>query len=482
MKFSTPVSSIPALCAVLCAFVAMPPVAVAGEYSHELVKLPAAPGAWPVRVCHIKQNGEFLFEIPSCRSVRHEVEPGGLLLFIAKFQHFEANNTIGIYAFDKSSRTVTDSIFAVSYDGIVQDGDKTVIMVSNAKHIQEDPLMGSIDMPEAHELWNGKFTEIDPGPYVNWTKLAMSTAWYIGSLLTNPWCGSSTLLPVSAVCAGYHSSSKQLREIFTYIDRYGLEKSLDESAPIGTHSPAMTEAEVYLDALNKHRWAHSTETLERFAETDRFARSLRKHTDALYADTGLSWLYKQGRYHVMDGTDLLWSSPVQALAGPLGIVVAPADQLLFLIGRPTPQPQPGDVTVWTYDRKKRIVTDTLSLAAVQYISYDDKTLILTEGSNEAGYEAPYAPLHSRPHILSNRRWTEASKEHTTQWNRSPVSSTYDQRFISRLHLECRGEIYGCRHYEDVVKTLKAIKANRISYGDDEYEVTILDKAKAKSIW
>ncbi|MCH9662540.1 MAG: hypothetical protein K0U66_02640 [Gammaproteobacteria bacterium] len=436
MKFSTPVSSTPALCAAPVAFAVIPPVAVAGEYSHEPVTLPAEPGAWPVRVCHIKQNGEFLFEIPHCRSVRHEEEPSGHLLFIAKFPHYEANDTTGVYAFDKSSGTVTDSIFAVSYDGIVQDGDKTMVMVSYYKHGHDDDFMGSVNMPRTYELWNGKFTEIDPGPYADWTKLAVETAWLIGLDLTVSYA-PSTLPPVAAINSVYHASSRQLREIFTYLDRYGLEESSDEGAAICTHSLAMTEAEVYLDALNRHGTAFYDGTLGRFAETDKFAHALRKHTDALYADTGLPWLYKQGRYHVMDGTDLLWSSPVQALAGPLGIVEAPAEQLLFLLGRPAPRPQPSDVTVWTYDRKKRIVTDTLSLAVVQHISYDDKTLVLTEGWNGAGYEAPYAPLHSRPHILSNGRWTEGSKEYTAQQNRYQASSIYGRRFISRLHLECR---------------------------------------------
>ncbi len=188
----------------------------------------------------------------------------------------------------------------------------------------------------------------------------------------------------------------------------------------------------------------------------------------------------------MDGTALLWSSPAQALAGPLGIVEAPTDRLLFILGRPAPRPQPGDITVWTYDKQNRTVTDTLSLAAVLGISYDDKTLVLTEGWNGAGYEAPYAPLHFRPHILSNGRWAEGSKEYTAQNNRYREFSTYYRRFIARLHLECKSDIYGCRYYEDVVRALKEIKADRKLnyYNEDRIEkdrITILDDSKLKYI-
>ena len=473
MKFSTPVSSTPALCAAPVAFAVIPPVAVAGEYSHEPVTLPAEPGAWPVRVCHIKQNGEFLFEIPHCRSVRHEEEPSGHLLFIAKFPHYEANDTTGVYAFDKSSGTVTDSIFAVSYDGIVQDGDKTMVMVSYYKHGHDDDFMGSVNMPRTYELWNGKFTEIDPGPYADWTKLAVETAWLIGLDLTVSYA-PSTLPPVAAINSVYHASSRQLREIFTYLDRYGLEESSDEGAAICTHSLAMTEAEVYLDALNRHGTAFYDGTLGRFAETDKFAHALRKHTDALYADTGLSWLYKQGRYHVMDGTDLLWSSPVQALAGPLGIVEAPAEQLLFLLGRPAP-----------------------GAAARRCHSMD----LRQKKAHRHGY--PLAGRRSA-HIL--RRQNPGSHRRL-EWGRlrSPVrtaafpSAHPQQRAVDRgqqrihgsteplsgklnlwpsIHLSftsgMQGDIYGCRHYEDVIRALKEIKASRNLPGDNEDRITILD--------
>lgn len=115
--------------------------------------------AWPVRVCHIKQNGEFLIEIPHCRSVRYEEEPGGHLLIIATFPHYEAIDTTGVYVLDKASGSVTDSIFAVSYDGIVQDGEMIVVMMSYRKHLSWEPFLGMVNMPKAHELRSGNFTE-----------------------------------------------------------------------------------------------------------------------------------------------------------------------------------------------------------------------------------------------------------------------------------------------------------------------------------
>ncbi len=117
--------------------------------------------------------------------------------------------------------------------------------------------MGSVKMPKMHEFRHGKFIEIDPGPHADWAKLGIETAWFIGMMLSNPWCGSSTLLPAKAVCQGYHGYSRQLREIFTYIDRYGLLANHDGAEAISANPQMQTDAEVYLDALNTQGAEHS---------------------------------------------------------------------------------------------------------------------------------------------------------------------------------------------------------------------------------
>ena len=117
----------------------------------------------------------------------------------------------------------------------------------------------------------------------------------------------------------------------------------------------------------------------------------------------------------------------------------------------------------------------------QGITYDDKTLILTEGWNGIEFKVPYAPLQSRPHIFSNAQWVVGSKEFTAPYNRLGVGLTYREQFIARLHLECRGNIYGCRHYEDVFKVLKEIKADRKSSENYEDGITILDSSKVKYV-
>nr|MCH9662177.1 hypothetical protein [Gammaproteobacteria bacterium] len=227
-----------------------PTSAVAGEYSHEVIELPSAQP-----VCHIKKNGEFLAEIPPCFSVSGVDVPGGHWLVIAKLWFdLEAEDYTGVYVFDEVSRSMTDSIFAITYDGIIQDGETTVVMTSHQKHVVWDPLLNEgAYMPRAHALRGGKFTEIDPTPYADWTYLAVDTAWYISWLFAHSFtCTSSDLNPRFYNCQSYILSTRQLREIFTYIDRREPAEHVGGSDVVVAHSGDLTKTKAYIDALNKH--------------------------------------------------------------------------------------------------------------------------------------------------------------------------------------------------------------------------------------
>nr|MCA8837745.1 hypothetical protein [Pseudomonadota bacterium] len=295
-------------------------------------------------------------------------------------------------------------------------------------------------------------------------------------------------------CRRYRPATRHLREIFTHIDRREPAEHAGGSNVDVAHSGDLTKTKAYIDALNKHikefldKFSDTTnEWLYRqrhYSEAELFTHALRQHTDALYKDTGLSWLYKQGRYHVMEGMDLLWSSPVQASAGPLGIVEAPGDRLLFILGRSSPRPQPDDITVWTYDKKKRAVTDTFSLTSILQIAHDGKNLILTEGWNQARFEAPYAPLRPRPHIYNKGRWTQGSKKYTEKYEYYQLNSYYHNRFIARLFLECRDDIRNCSHKDDFFKMrkeLKELKELKDLFVGHQDRISFLDSNNTKVI-
>ncbi|MCA8838268.1 MAG: hypothetical protein K8963_10525 [Proteobacteria bacterium] len=473
-----------ALCAVLYALLFASP-AFAVEFA-QILRLPANGYTFsthhaPVDAdgetrssCRIFVDGEFLVELksPSCRYVLIADVSEDYMLITT----FHAGmGTVGgdylIFAFDKKNKAVTDTLRAINYLGAGIDGEIAFVVSTYEKYKLADKYTIP-HMPRAHVLQDGRFAKAEPRKYISWALNAILTDMHIARTFTRPIdvCdknfvygdgSSGRINPLDADapadCANfYRAGTAQLREIFSHIDpnavadpssapgdllqEQGLNWLYRESARVVTRMGTKTHAREYdLSTVRKH-----------------FVEKLRRQTDSLVSTSELSWLYKQGRYHVMEKLDLLWSSDPEPPNRHFSIVPAPGGHLLLVMAQPDQPPQPGNTVIWYFDKNKRVVTDALQLSSVTDIVRNGEILTVAEGYKKSEFKDSDPPLWRRLHTLENGRWTEAELEKYT--GGQPFMQAFSARheaesFVARIHLVCRGDMENCPLRQDFAKAL-----------------------------
>ena len=462
------------------------------EYEHKTVNLSSIAGEERF-VCRVKHNGEFLIDLPSfCyRLSVVDVSQNYLLLAIdcCEFPEFDGDEVV--YAYDKISGTVTDSLSALSYLYTILDRGTPVVITTwdNDFHVYQE--FSHNYMHKAHALENGRFVEIESADYINLRELAEETVDSIVAIsLTNygPDCYESSDPSSRISTAGcarlYEAASAQLREIFSLADA----KSDAEDVEWGCRACRLFRAgrwtwlsqregqEYYCMPrhCNGHQWPRSWGW-----GGDYLLRELRKYTHALYEKTGLTGLYKQGRYHVMENGVLLWSSTKRPADGQFGIVLAPGGYALFILSRSDVQPVPGDTVVWTYNRKKQTITNIRLMTVISDIKYDTETVAVTELHGADGFDQPLP--WPKLHIFRNGRWVEDEVKNYPDTADIDVIKGPISRFIARIHLECRGDMDNCRHSDDYKRALKLYK-KALTYRRTARQGDNLFKDKAQSIY
>ncbi len=443
--------------------------AQAGEYSFKSIEIFSGTGVKTSDVCRVMRDGELLAELPQfCAQVLvHDLSADYLVFRVIHqwniYSGFPGSvplsDNTNTYLFDKKSGLVTDilhGVFPRKFFSAESDAGVLSLMMivdRNEYGFIDDIFSEQAIMRSVFEIADGRFTEVDPGPHVNWHRLLRATIRYISAHHGRE--GDAEPSEQSQ----YAKACGQLREIFSYIGSIeGVEKF--GAGQIAFDFPLdKTNAEIFLDAL-------------------------REHSEALFAATGLSWLYKQGRYHVMENLTLLWSSDPEEPGGQLGIVPAPANQLLFVLSRPRVRPTPNGTTVWIYDRMKKSITSVLTLTAVTKIAQDDKKLIITEGFIMDEFDDPQQPLRSRLNVYKAGQWSIPNTYENTEEKYASFLEMDDIiSFILRIHLKCRGNIDNCRHQKDLTRAANQKNALHIPPKFFERHTTssILDENTLKEI-
>ncbi|MCA8836246.1 MAG: hypothetical protein K8963_00145 [Proteobacteria bacterium] len=451
--------SVLVVCATLAAPLSAGAVENAHEYEFDVFKI-SSPGDDDRYVCRVRHNGEFLVELPNfCYNFRvADLGQDYLLLTVICCEFSSFDGDIVVYAFDKISGTVTDSLSVVGHIDTIMDRGTPVVVTawSNGFKVYEEAPHSY--MHKTHALENGRFTEIEPTDYINLRTLAHETTDSIVEIsLTKygPDCyePQAAFRTIPACVRMYEEANAQLREI---ISLAGTQWEADD-ADWGCRACRV---------LRAGRWAwHSQKEHHQWfclfcdnshREGDSYLlRGLREYSHALYKETGLTGLYKQGRYHVMENGVLLWSSTKRPADGQFGIVRAPGGYALFFLIHPDHQLAGVYDVVWTYDRKKQTITNIRAMAAIGAIQYDTDTMAVTEIQNADGFDHPFPPSWNKLHFFRNGRWTEdemknyADMADDISWNIS--------YFIKRIHLECQGDMKNCRHRDEFERAQKLHK-------------------------
>ncbi|MCH9662531.1 MAG: hypothetical protein K0U66_02595 [Gammaproteobacteria bacterium] len=435
------------------------------EYEFEAVKI-SSPSGDNHYVCRVRHKGEFLVEVPSiCYNLRvADLGQDYLLLTVicCELPNFDGGTVV--YAFDKTAGTVTDSLNVIWHRDTIMDRGTPVVVTlwDNGFHVYQENSTNY--MQKAHALENGRFTEIKPTDYINLRTLAQETADSIAAIsLTRygPDCykPEAAFRTIPACVRLYELANAQLREIFSLAGTPSDAEDPDwgcqacrllRAGRLSWHSPKENQQRVCSSCDNSQlRDSYLLYTLREYAHT-------------LYEETGLTGLYKQGRYHVMENGVLLWSSTKRPADEQFGIVRAPGNNALFILTRPSDQPILGDTIVWTYDRKMQTITDTRSMIAIEGIRYDTDTLTVIEMHGANGFDHPRPPPWPKLYIFNEGRWTEGDWKNYADtatglsifWSRIP-------HFITRIHLECRGDMENCRHKNDFERAQKLYRKARM---------------------
>ncbi|MCH9662649.1 MAG: hypothetical protein K0U66_03195 [Gammaproteobacteria bacterium] len=469
-----------ALCAILSAL-SFAPSAFAVEVA-ETIELPANgytysthefPNAANAQrfVCRIFLDGELLVELSQsiCYSVDIVDVSEDYMIIVPTYAEFHVSEgDSSIFAFNKKRNIVTDVLEAINfYRAGTDEGTIYVVGDFNTHNLPERNLVPF--MSKAYVLLDGRFEETNPSRYVEgWAVSALQTAWYITENTAKEYYAcinkhradpsdsrNQPIKPVpiepSSCGRWYRSSNQQLREIISYIDlRIGASQPDDRRPPekrildwIYDETPSWYTSS-YGDLMPRRK---------------HFADEMRSQTDSLIATSDLTWLYKQGRYHVMDKLDLLWSSDPEPPDSHFSIASAPGGRLLLVLVQLNQPPQPGNTVIWLWNQKKRAVTNMLRLSAVTNIIRSGETLTVVEGYNKSGLEDADPPLWPRLHTLANDLWLEDDIETYSgdKWYNQISSADLQARhFVTRIHLECRGEMASCKHRDDFFKAMEYI--------------------------
>ncbi|MCA8838305.1 MAG: hypothetical protein K8963_10710, partial [Proteobacteria bacterium] len=448
----------------------------AADYELKYIKAPLGADASADGTCRVWRDGEFLAEFATYHCQRYWAAdvPGNYLLLTlySNYDRFIENDDMVVFAFDKSSGSVTDSLKALYHLATVLDGE-TPIVITEYKKYNLPTKFPYIDayIPDVHALVDGRFVETATSNYYPWRASAEGTAEIITAIVLNQQGIECT---GDACTQMYDRACAQLQEIFKLSGLQNVSPDSFSDSEYRFQGEAPNEERAWGCAACRQvasgqlpvltSWPKFWEGICRSCELgsesqikNEIPRRLRKNTHALYDATGLTTLYKQGRHHVMENGVLLWSSRKMPPARQFDIVRAPDGHLLFILTRTADRLEPGDTVVWTYNPAKQAITDMRLMTSIDQIEFDDDKLVLTEIRRPDGFDHPRAPQRPWLHILSKGHWTEDDALNYG-FGKYRLFSLRIADFISRIHLECGGKMNGCSRAGEFKKAIKLLDA------------------------